>query len=185
MSPSFDDPYFDNVRKWVLPAGPKEGRDPVGVSREYIAMRSRVFAVSSADLGLTPTERLPRVWAVLVDLPSERVTTVVCVADGTASLYAAGGGAIIGDGTIAAVTDAAARLLDTAERVLGGLPAGTSIGLPARGSAAFTVLTYDGMRRLEVAESEALGPAVGAVRDLYAATREVVSELRLAYEMGR
>jgi hypothetical protein len=184
VSPSFDDPYFDSFRKWVLPAGPKEGRDPVGVTREYIAMRSRVFATSPADLGLVPTERLPRVWAVLVDLPSERVT-VVCVADGTTSLYATGGGVISGDGTMAALTDAATRLLDTAERALGGLPAGTSIGLPARGSAAFTVFTYDGMRRVEVAESEALGPAVGAVQDLYAATREVVTELRQANETKR
>lgn len=184
MSPSFDDPYFHSIRRWVLPSGPREGRDPVGVTRAYIAIRSRVFAASPADLGLTPTERLPRVWAILVDLPSERVT-LVCVADGTTSLYAAGGGVIIGDGTVVALTDAAARLLDTAERVLGGLPVGTSIGLPARGSAAFTVFTYDGMLRVEVAESEALGPAVGAVGDLYAATRAVVTELRLANETGR
>lgn len=177
-------PYFDSLRKWVQPAGPKEGRDPVRVSRAYVALRRGILATSPAALGLAPSERLPRVWAVLVDLEVDaEAVTVACVADGTASLYTGTGGAILGAGTQAAVAAAAGLLLEAAERVLDALPAADRIALPAAGSLAFLVLTYDGMRRLEVPEAEArdsAAGAAGAAHELYVATRNVVAELRLA-----
>lgn len=173
--------YADGLRKWVQPAGPKEGQDPVRVSRVFVAMRRGVLAASPATLGLVPSERLPRVWAVLADLDvGPEVLTVACVADGTTSLYAGGGGAILGAGARSAVAAVAGQLLETAERVLDALPAADRIALPEAGSVAFLVLTWEGMRRLEVPEAVALDSKAGPPHELYVATRDVVAELRLA-----
>lgn len=185
MSPFFDDPFFDSVRKWVLPAGPKEGRDPVGVSRAFVALRRRVLAESPADLGLAPSERLPRVWAVLVDYAAgANVVTVTCVADGTTSLYSGVGGGIVGAGSVPAVAAAAGSLLDVAERVLDALPAADKVALPPVGSVAFLVMTYGGMHRIEVPEAEVMEVAAGSVHELYVATGDVVTELRRADAAG-
>jgi len=176
--------YFDGMRKWVQPAGPKEGRDPVRVSRAHVALRRGILATSPAALGIAPSERLPRVWAVLADLEAGAdVMTVACVADGTASLYTGSGGGILGAGAEPRVASAAGQLLDVAERVLEALPPADRIALPATGSVAFLVLTYEGMRRLEVPEAEAQG-STGAAHELYVATRDVVAELRLADAAG-
>ena len=174
----------DGLRRWVQPAGPKEGRDPVRVSRAYVVLRRWVLAASPAALGLVPSERLPRVWAVLADLEAGTdVVTIACVANGTTSLYAGSGGAILGAGAQPAVRAAAGLLLEAAERVLDALPAADRIALPPAGSVAFLLRTYDGMRRLEVTAAEALG-STGAAHELYVATRDVVAELRLAESAG-
>ena len=132
----------DGLRRWVQPAGPKEGRDPVRVSRAYVALRRGVLAASPAALGIVPSERLPRVWAVLADLEvGAEAATVACVADGTASLYTGTGGGILGAGAQPAVRAAAGLLLEAAERALDALPAAERIALPAQGSVAFLVLT--------------------------------------------
>lgn len=184
-------PYFDSMRKWVQPAGPKEGRDPVRVSRAYVALRRGVLATSPAALGLAPSQRLPRVWAVLVDLEAgAEAVTVACVADGAASVYTGSGGGILGSGAAARVSAAAGRLLEVVEQVLDALPTADRIALPPAGSVAFLVLTYDGMRRLEVPAAEAQGSAAGgagaadAAHELYAAARDVVAELHLVDAAG-
>ena len=179
-------PYFDSMRKWVQPAGPKEGADPVRVSRAYVALRRGVLAASPAALGIVPSERLPRVWAVLADLEvGAEAATVACVADGTASLYTSSAGGILGAGAEPRVASAAGQLLEVAERVLDALPVADRIALPPAGSVAFLVLTWEGMRRLEVPEAEAQGKAgMGAAQELYAAARDVVAELRLVDAAG-
>lgn len=177
--------YVDGLRRWVQPAGPKEGRDPVRVSRAHVALRRGILAASPAALGLVPSERLPRVWAVLADLEVDTdVVTIACVANGTASLYAGSGGAIQGAGAQPAVRAAAGLLLEAAERALDALPAADRIALPAQGSVAFLVLTWEGMRRLEVTAAEALDSTAGPAHELYVATRDVVAELRLADAAG-
>ena len=181
MSPTFDDPYFDAMRKWVQFAGPKEGRDPVRVSRAFTALRRSVLAASPADFGLAPSERLPRVWAVLVDLEvGADVAALACVADGSTSLYWGSGGGILGEGSGQPVAAAATRLLEVAERVLDVLPEADRIALPVTGSLAFLVLAYEGMRRLEVAEAETLKAGPGAAHELHVATQDVIAALRLA-----
>lgn len=177
--------YFDTIRKWVQPAGPKEGRDPVRVSRAFVALRRGVLAESPAHLGLAPTERLPRVWAVLVDHEAgAEVVTVTCVADGTTNLYSGSGGGIIGAGSVASVAAAAGSLLDVAERVLDALPAADKVALPAEGSVAFLVITYEGMHRVEVPDADAQLASAGAAHELYLATQDVVTEVRLADAAG-
>jgi hypothetical protein len=177
--------YTDQLRKLAGPAGPLEGRDPVRASRTYVALRSRVLAATPAELGIVPSESLPRVWAVIADLPQDEVrVTVVAVADGTTSLYLSTGGWIIGAGSRPAVAAAGQGLLEAAEGALDALSVATNVALPPTGSLSFMVVAYDGIRRVELPDDEAAA-ADDMMRDLCRATREVVTQLQLAESQGR
>jgi hypothetical protein len=146
----------------------------------YLALRARLLATTPETLGLVPTERLPRVWAVLADLRAGGgIVTVVTVADGTTSLYTSRGGGIIGAGTRPAVAAASARLLEACEAGLDRIPAVSEAALPPRGRVAWTVLTRAGMRRLTAREPS---PADGQelALTLFLATHDVIAALREA-----
>jgi hypothetical protein len=161
-------------------AGASHGPDPI-----YLALRNRLLSTSPAALGIEPTDRLPRAWAVLADLPAgDGMVTVVVVADGTTSLYTSRGGGIIGAGSRPEVAAASANLLATCEGALDGLPQAAAVSLPPPGHVAWTVLARDGNHRLEALEAEAEAEATaggpGVAGSLFVATHAVITALRLA-----
>ena len=144
----------------------------------YRGLRGHLLTAVPAALGLAPSARRPRVWAVLMDLAvRDQHATIVGVADGTTSLYTSTGGGMLGGGRLPAVREATERLLDLAEARLDDVPPATETPLPAAGHVAFVILTFDGRRRLEVPERDAMTVA-GAAHDLYVAAQAVVTQLR-------
>jgi hypothetical protein len=134
------------------------------------------------------------VWAVLADLSvGGAFATVVGIADGTTSMYTSTGGGIIGAGSRPEVATVTARLLEVAERCLDAMPAADAAdtadtaavaALPAAGHVAFVALTRGAMRRVEVPEDEAQ-ERPGPAHDLYTATHDVITQLRLAGTHGK
>lgn len=167
---------------------PADGPAPGGVDPTYLALRGRLLGTSPSELGLVPTGRLPRVWAVLADLSvGGAFATVVGIADGTTSMYTSTGGGIIGAGSRPEVAAVTARLLEAAERCLDAMTAADTAdlaALPAVGHVAFVALTRGAMRRVEVPEDEAQ-ERPGPAHDLYLATHDVITQLRLAGARGR
>jgi hypothetical protein len=96
--------------------------DPV-----YLGLRRTMFTADPAELGLAPSERLPEVWAALMEIDlGGAVASVVAVADGTTSLYISNGGGVLGTGAYPAVAEAGAF-----SRFVNGRLPGRGPGLPA------------------------------------------------------
>lgn len=109
-------------------------------------------------------------------------------ADGGASLYFGSGGGIVGGGAHEPVQQAARALVDTGQGFLGRLePATEGHPLPATGQVRFTLLTPGGAHCGAVPKLP-LDTAVHPLTRLYAATHDLITQLRLidqAREKGR
>ena len=111
----------------------------------YIDLRTRAFGVDPAAIGLAPTERLDRVYGVILDLGyPEGPATLVGFSDGTTSLYTSSGWGVIGGGEHEVVAEATLRWLTVAESMIDDFEKADDSQLPQVGDVAFTVLTYDG-----------------------------------------
>jgi hypothetical protein len=84
--------------------------------------------------------------------------TIVSLADGTTSMYTSGGGGVIGAGQHKGPADASRRFLAVLQANLDLLPGAGACPLPEAETVAFVVLTYDGIRRLEVSERQLAHP---------------------------
>lgn len=149
----------------------------------YLSLRSMVFAVEPLTLTFRPDGHIHGAWCSVVDFGQPTGTaTLVCIADGTVSLYASKGGGVIGAGGHDAVWSTAVRLLETAGgavaflRVVEDPPA-----IPRAGHVRITVRTFDGMLSDEVPE-ETLRRGRHVLSPLYAAAQDVLTEVRLSTE---
>jgi hypothetical protein len=71
-----------------------------GPHEVFLRLRGQLLEVDPAELELSPSPRLPRVWAVLMEMGLDTGTaSLVAVADGTTSLYLSTGGGVIGGGS--------------------------------------------------------------------------------------
>src|SRR6266496_5608660 len=70
----------------------------------FLRLRGQLLEVDPAELGLSPSPRLPRIWAMLMEMGLDTGTaSLVAVADGTTSLHLSTGGGVIGGGEHQAV----------------------------------------------------------------------------------
>ncbi len=144
----------------------------------FLGLRGQLLGADPGSLRLAPSAGRAHVWAVLMDLAvRDQHATIVGVADGTTSLYTSTGGGMLGAGRVPAVREATTHLLDLAEQHLDQVPPATEAPLPSLGNVAFVVLTFEGMRRLELPERDAMTIA-GAAHDLYVAAQAVVGQMR-------
>jgi hypothetical protein len=132
------------LRRLAEPAGPREGRAPMIVTRAFTARRNRVL---TGDFGV----------AVVVDLPhAEDVRALVVTADGRAELASALlGAAEAGD----AESAAAGSLRAAAVSAASAAPAASSLGLPSAGVASCLVVLSDGVRHLEPIPADVIAAA--------------------------
>ncbi|MFN8622411.1 MAG: hypothetical protein U0869_16885 [Chloroflexota bacterium] len=112
----------------------------------YLQLRDAITKVVPLEHGLAPSEDLPRVWGVLVDvgLPPGPVT-LVAIADTTTSFYLGSGGATVGVGGVPDVAAAARELLRRVDAALGAFSPTWETPIPPEGGVGFTALTYQGM----------------------------------------
>jgi hypothetical protein len=149
--------------------------DPADTTR---ALREQALRVTAAELRLTPTAARAHVWGVLMESwHPEAVSTLVAIADGTASLYFSNGGGVVGAGTHDSVRAAAEAFLSVAEAHL-KVFAPTAVALPpSAGRVHFYVRTFGGTvgagaNDLELRHGRhALSPVFNAGHALIAAMR--------------
>jgi len=67
----------------------------------YTQLRNRILSLTPAEIGIKCTAQLPNVWGILMEmgLPNG-VAALVCLAEGTTSLYYGSGGGILGCGSL-------------------------------------------------------------------------------------
>jgi hypothetical protein len=143
-------------------------------------LRERVFAISPADLDLTPGPGQERVWTVLMETGyPEAVASLVTIADGTTSIYFSSGGGIIGAGEHQSVREASARLIALVDAHLDELEPTSAHPLPSEGRVRFYARTFDDLRTAE-ADEEMLGEGRHPLSPLFHAAHEVIATVREA-----
>jgi hypothetical protein len=144
----------------------------------FVGLRSQLFGVDAASLGIEPTEDLVQVWGGVMELGMpEGAATIVSLADGTTSMYLSTGGGVIGGGEHEHVAAASIHFLHRLEGDLDQLPPDESIDLPDPDSVTFYAFTHRGRRRREEAE-QALSSEDHPLFSLYAAGHGVITALR-------
>lgn len=148
----------------------------------YVSLRGRILHTNPAEVGIEPSASLPHVWGFVMDLGVSRgVATLVCVADGTTSLYFSSGGGQLGGGALPQVASASLAVLDVLERFVDDMPRAADDALPGPGTVVLRALTYDGVRAVE-APQRALETSKHPLWTVYAAAQDVITELRLVDE---
>ena len=125
------------------------------------------------------------VWGCLMETGYPGATaTLMCLRDGTTSLYTSSGFGIIGGGTHAAVVQANAALIQAVTADLDLLTPTRDRSLPAEGRTIIRALTYDGPRAHEAAEDD-LGHRRDPLSRVFFAAHDVITQLRLIDEQRR
>jgi hypothetical protein len=151
---------------------------PTMTDNPYENLRSVALAVEPGSIGVTPSQDLPHVFGVLMDMGMYQGTaTLVAFADGTVSMYYSSGGGMIGAGEHENVRNTAHRLLSIANSDLASFTAGLPDEMPPEGSNQLTLLTFDGPLRA-TATSNDFGYDVAPGGLVFRAAHDVISQLR-------
>jgi hypothetical protein len=147
-------------------------------------LRNMVLTLDPAKAGLAPTEALPNVWGMVMDIGADHGwASLVTLADGTTSLYTSGGGGMIGGGAHEPVIEASARLLRLVEEDLESFEPTDDLDPPASDQTRFLALTYEGVKA-RAAATDSLASGENPLSAIFAAGNDLLTELRLAAERG-
>jgi hypothetical protein len=156
----------------------RRGSDASADPGVFDGLRSRVFTISPASIGIQPSDPLPTVWGGVMELGMpEANATIVSLADGTTSMYLSTGGGVIGGGEHEQVAEASISFLRQLEADRDLLPSDESLDLPPPGSVCFFALTYHGRQRRSEPE-DAVSTEDHPLFRLYAAGQDVITALR-------
>ena len=148
----------------------------------YTTLRNAILTLVPQEAGIFPTPTAPQVWGVLMETGyNEGIITLVCLADGTTSLYFSHGGGILGTGETEPVARAARRVVEAAEAFLPGIPPTQAFPPPPAGQAQFIFLTFGGPHITQANEAD-LGYGRHALSPLFYCAHEVISQMRLLQE---
>lgn len=154
-------------------------------AQSYLQLRDRILRLQPAELGLAPTTTAPHVWGVLIETGYPvGIATLICFADGTASLYFSTGGGMLGSGDYLPVAEASKVLVVQAESHLSQMASVTEIPLPTVGQVIFSCLTYSGICSAEAAEVT-LKSGDHPLSRLFVLAHETLEQLRLSAEKIR
>lgn len=141
-------------------------------------LRDQALTISPGELGVASGPGHVRVWAVLMETGyAEAVVSLVCLADGTTSLYFSNGGGVIGGGQHKHVRDAADKLIALVDARSDELEVTQSYPMPAVGRVRFYARTFDGGRTAEADEQD-LGRGRHALSPLFHAAHAVIAAVR-------
>jgi hypothetical protein len=108
---------------------------------------------------------------------TEAVVSLICLADGTTSLYFSNGGGVIGGGQHQRVRGAADKLIALADAQADVLHVTETYPMPAIGRVCFYARTFDGLRAAEADEQD-LGRGRHALSPLFHASHAVIAAVR-------
>lgn len=152
---------------------------PLKPAQIYQNLRRAILELEPAEAGLTPTPAAPLVWGVLMETDySPNVATLVCLADGTTSLYFSSGGGILGSGRHGAVAQATQAVIREAEQHFEKMTPASAFPLPAAGCVQFTILGYSGKWIVSALEAQ-LANGRHPFSSLFNRAQQVITQIRL------
>jgi hypothetical protein len=125
------------------------------LSPQYMEMRQSLLDVAPDVEAFPPTEALPHVYGVVVDIGFDALFTVAAFSSGRTGLFMSNGGSTADLGEVPEILVLSRGLLRQAEADLAQFAAVESTPPPSFGRVRFTVLTQEGRRGVNVD-----GPAV-------------------------
>jgi hypothetical protein len=125
------------------------------LSPQYMEMRQSLLDVAPDSEALAPTETLPHVYGVVVDIGFEVLFTVAAYSNGRTGLFMSNGGSATDLGEVPEILVLSRGLLRQAEADLTEFAAVESTPPPSFGRVRFTILTHQGRLGVNVD-----GPAV-------------------------
>lgn len=141
----------------------------------YRGMRGKVLGLKPEMIGLPSGATDP--LAVLMEMGDEdAVSTLVCVADGSVSLYFSTGGGIIGAGGHAPVRTAGLAMIQRATELCDHFNPVESFPLPRPDSVRFYLITSGGVRSVEAGRE--IGSAQHVLYPMFVAGNEVIARTR-------
>ena len=114
----------------------------------------------------------------------EGTATLVCLCDGTTSLYMGRGGGILGGQACETVRTAGAKFLGLASDCLASMNKAKTFPLPGTGRVCFYVLTMSGVFAIDEDE-QLLGDGKHRLSHLFYAGHDVIGNLRILSEQAR
>jgi hypothetical protein len=148
----------------------------------YLHLRSRILDLNPHELGLYPSDEVPRVWGVLVEMGYEVGTaTLVSLADGTTSLYYSTGGGMLGSGENEMLAESSRAFVAQAEDLIELMSPTDEYPLPEAGQVRFILLTFSGAFSQEVPE-KSLHSGNHPLSPLFARAQQTLTQLRLLAE---
>jgi hypothetical protein len=166
----------------------KQGREagsrppPKAPADVYTGLRNQILALDPASIGLASDGDADRPWGFVMDMGMPHgCATLVCLRDGTTSLYTSSGFGIIGGGGHQAVVDANAALLDEVASKVASMPPDNDATLPSPGHVVLRALTQAGPRVHRAAEDD-LGYERDPMSSIFHAAHAVITELRVIEE---
>ncbi|HEU0131686.1 MAG TPA: hypothetical protein VFQ85_11930 [Mycobacteriales bacterium] len=140
----------------------------------YDDLRAKALAVTAAEAGGTVDE----VHGALLETTMDNgVYTLLCLADGTTSLYLSSGGGVIGGGAHPPVVAANAAFLAAVTAHLAAFGPDPDGALPPVGGTTLRALTRGGRRALTAPEED-LGEGRHPASPVFYAAHEVIARLR-------
>ena len=141
-------------------------------------LREQLFTLNPKSLDIVPSEDLPRVWGFMMELfVPQTWINLVCIADGTVSIYFGTGGGIIGAGEHDSVRTAARECLKKSEEILENIKNFDPVHLQNEETIKFHVLTYAGIRSDE-ANADEINSGNHYLSELHYYAQNVITEVR-------
>ena len=145
----------------------------------YLGLRSLVLEGKRANFGLGPGSSPTQPFAIVSDWNDpEGTTTIIAIADGSASVYRGKGPGSIGGGQAhESIRNAALKAVEAAAAAQPLMHATSEYPLPARGLVSFYLVTDSGVFTATAARDDLLG-GHSPLSPLAAAAQSIVSEYR-------
>jgi len=155
---------------------------PPEPAQTYLQLRSRTLSLNPTEVGLSPSTAAPHVWAVLMETGyTVGSATLICLADGTTSLYYSTGGGMLGSAEYTPVAEASKALVVQAQNHLQDMSSAHEFPLPEASQVRFTFLTYSGIVTAEVSK-KTLASGSHPLSSLFTLAYETLTQLRLLSE---
>ena len=151
----------------------------VNSSNAYAGLRSMVLEGTRSNFGLGPGASSTQPFAVVTDWgDAQGATTIIAVADGSASVYPSSGTASIGGGqSHESIRNAALKTIELAGSAQPLMHATTQYPLPSRGQVSFYVVTDSGVFTASGSQDDMSGNR-SPFSALGAATQNIIAEYR-------
>ena len=146
-------------------------------------LRTMLLTTPALKAGIQPTERFPKVFGIVMDMPVSggHTATVVSMCDGHASLYTTSTFGVLGGIGHESVRTASTNFVAAAQAHFDDATATTEFPYPVADHVRFYLLGFDGVRVIdtEIASVERRSDKCSA---MWSAGQQVLTELRLITE---
>jgi len=154
-------------------------------AQTYLKLRSHILSLTPAEIGLTPSSKIPHVWGVLMETGyTVGTATLVSLADGTTSLFYSTGGGMLGSGEYTPVAEVSIALVTQAENHLQHMSSTNKFPLPEVGQVRFILLTFTGIFSADAPE-KTIASGAHHLSPLFMRANETLTQLRLLAEKKR